>query len=65
MQSHELEGLAQSNAVLTISNTKVMAQLAQMIVTMNAMQAQLKTLATAPTNQARSRKKYYCWSSGS
>ena len=61
-QSHELEGLAQAIVVLTRSNTVVMAQLEHMIVTMNAMQAQLKTLATAPTNQTRSKRKYYCWS---
>ena len=43
-QSFDLKGLAQSNAVLTISNSVVMEQLAQMNVTKNAMQAQLKTL---------------------
>ena len=44
-QSYELEGLAQSNAVLTSSNSAVMVQLAQLTVAMNAMQAQMKTLA--------------------
>ena len=51
-QGYDLEGLAQSNAVLTSSNSALMAQLAQMTVTMNVMQAQLKTLASAQTNQA-------------
>ena len=50
MQRHELEGLTQDNAVLTSPKTAVMAQLAQMTVTMNAIQAQIKTLAVAPTN---------------
>ena len=36
-QNNELEGLAQSNAVLTSSNSAVMAQLAHMTVTINAM----------------------------
>ena len=45
IQSYELEGLAQENAVITSSNSEVMAQLAQMIVTMNVMQKQLKTLS--------------------
>ena len=57
MKSNYIEGLAQANAVLTRSNTVVMAQLAHMNVTMNAMQAQLKTLAMDPTNQARSKRK--------
>ena len=58
MQSHNLEVLAQSNAVLTRSNTAVMSQLAQITVTMNAMQAQLKTLKAVPTNQTRLKRKY-------
>ena len=61
----ELEGLAQANAVLTNSNSAVMAQLAQMTVTMNAMQAQVKTLASAQNHQARPKRKFYCWSCGS
>ena len=65
MQSHELKGLAQANAVLTISNTAVMAQLSYMNVTMNAIQEHLKTLTLEPTNQMRSKRKYYCWSFGS
>ena len=44
-QGYKLEVLAQANEVLTSSNYAVMAQLAQMTVTMNAMQAQLKTIA--------------------
>ena len=36
IQSYDLEGLAQSNAVLNTSNTAVMDQLAHMTVTMNA-----------------------------
>ena len=39
--------MTQAYAVLTISNSAVMAQLAHMTVTMNAMQRQLKTLAYA------------------
>ena len=67
MQTHSygLEEMAQSDAVLTISNTVVMAQLAQITFTMNTMQAQLKALSTATTNQTRSKRKYYCWSYGS
>ena len=62
MYSYELEGLAQANSVLTSSNSAVMAQLAQMNVTMNDMQAQLKILSLAPNNQTRSKRKYYCFS---
>ena len=65
IQIHKLEGLAQANEFLTRSKTAVMAQLAHINVTMNAMQAQLKTLATVPTNQTRSKRKYYCLSCGS
>ena len=57
-----MEGIAQSNAVLNISNSAVMAQLVQMTAKMNAMQAQLKTLASAQTNQARPKRKHYWWS---
>ena len=42
-----------------------MAQLSHMTVTLNAMQAQLKTLASAPTNQKKSNIKYYYFSFGS
>ena len=48
--SYDLEGLAQSNAVLTSLNSVVMSQLAQMTMTMNAMQVQLNTLAYSQTN---------------
>ena len=58
-QGYKLEELAQSNAVLTISNSVAMAQLAHMTLIMNAMQAQLKTLASAQTNQAMPRIKFY------
>ena len=58
MQSHDLEVLSQANAVLTRSNTVVTAQLAHMTVIMNAMQSQLKTLAAAPNNQTRPKRKY-------
>ena len=56
-QSYDLEGLAKSNAVLKSSNYAVMAQLEQMTVTMGAMQAQLNTIASAQTNQAREKRK--------
>ena len=64
-QGYDLERLAQANAALNRSNSAVMAQLAQMTVTMNAMQAQLKTLASAQNNQARPKRRFYCWSYGS
>ena len=57
-----MEGLAQANVVFNSSNSAVMAQLVQMNVTMNAMQEQLKTLVSAQTNQARSKRKFYRWS---
>ena len=41
-QAYNLEGMAKYNAVLTIPNSAAMAQLAQMPVTINDMQAQLK-----------------------
>ena len=59
-QVYELEVLAQSNAVLTNSTSVVMAQLAHMTVTMNNIKAQLKTLASAQTNQSRPKRKFYC-----
>ena len=63
-QGYNLEGLAQANAVLTIPNSAVMAQLAHMTVTMNTMLAQLKTLPSEKNNQARTNRKFYCWSCG-
>ena len=54
--------MAQANAVLTSSNYAVMAHLEQMNVTMNSMQAQLKTLASSQNNQARPKIKFYFWS---
>ena len=56
-QVYEMEGLAQANAVLTRSNSAVMAQLTQVTVTMNAIQVQLKTLASAQNHQARPKKR--------
>ena len=63
-QGYDLEGLTQANAVLTSLNSVVMAQLAQITVTMNTMQVKLKTLASAQTNQARPKSKHYYWSCG-
>ena len=61
-RGYELKGLAKSNAVLTSLNSVIMEQLENMTVPMNAMQAQLKTLDSAQTNQARPKRKFYCWS---
>ena len=61
-QSDKMEVLVQVNEVLTISNSVSMAQLAQINVTMNAMKAQLKTLALMKTNPTRTKRKFYCWS---
>ena len=44
-QSYDLERLAQANAVLTSSNSAVMAQFSHMAVKTNAMQSQLNTLS--------------------
>ena len=57
-QGYDMEGLAQVNTVLTSSHSVVLAQLAQITVTMNAMQAQLKTLASTQTNQASPKRKF-------
>ena len=65
MYSHYLEEMVQVNTVLTRPNIVVIEQLAQMTVTMNGMQAQLKKKETAPAHQIRPKRKYYCWSSGS
>ena len=61
-QSSKLKGMTQANSVLTRSNSAVMAQWAHMIVTMNAMQAQLKTLSPATTEPTSTKNNYYCWS---
>ena len=61
-QSYELERLVQANEVLTSSNSAVMEQLAPMTVTMNAMQAQLKTFSSATTKTTMTKSKSYCWS---
>ena len=58
-QSYDLEGLEQANEVLTRSNSALMAQLAHMIVTINGMHAQFKTLASAQ-KKARPKRKHYC-----
>ena len=63
-QSYKLEELAQYNSFLTRLTSTVMAQLAQMNVTMNTIQAQLNTLASAQTNQAKQKIKHYCCSCG-
>ena len=42
----------------------MITQLSHMTVTMKSIQAQLKTLASAQTNQPRSKKKHYFWSCG-
>ena len=65
MQIYNLEGLAKSNSVLASYNSELMAQLEQMTETMKNMQAKLKTVASAPTNQTSSKRKYYCWGCGS
>ena len=65
IQGYEIAGMTQDNAVLISSNYVVIAQLAQMNVTMNTMQAQLNTLSSAQTNQTRPNRKHYCWSCGS
>ena len=60
-QRYELEGLAQSNAILASSNSALIAQLKQMTVTMNAMQTKLKTLTSSQTKQTRLKINHYCW----
>ena len=57
--------MAQANAVLTSSNSSVMAQLAQITAAMNSTQAQLKTLSVTSTNTTTRKGKIYCWSCGS
>ena len=52
-----MEGVAQTNVLLTSSNSVVMEKLTQMTATMNTMQAQLKTLSTTPTNPTRTKRK--------
>ena len=65
IQTYKLEGLAQANEVITSSNSESMAQLSQVTVTMNAMQAQMKTLTATSTNPTRTRSKFYSWICGS
>ena len=59
-----MEGLAQEKKVLTISNSAVMVQLAQITANMNSIQAQLKTLSETSISSTRPKRKYYCWSFG-
>ena len=60
-QSYELEGLAQSNVALAIYNSEVMEKLAHITVTMNVIQAQLKTLLLTIKNSTITKRKLYCW----
>ena len=55
---YEMDGLAQSNVVLTSLNSAVTAKLVKITATMNAMQAQLKTLYATSTNTTRTKSKY-------
>ena len=52
MQTHryKLDGMVQANAILNRYNSLAMEQLSQMTVTMRAMKAQLKTLASSQSN---------------
>ena len=63
-QRYDPEGMAQANEFLTRYNSAVMEKMSHMTVIMNAMQAQLKTLASDQTNQISSKRKYYCWICG-
>ena len=56
--------MEQVNADLTSPKSALMAQLAQMNVTTNAIKAQPKTRAYAQTNQSMPKEKQYCWSCG-
>ena len=60
-QRYEMEGLAQTNAVLKISDSVVMTQLFPMTEMMSEVQAQLKNLSAASKNSTRPKIKYYCW----
>ena len=56
IQSYELEGLAQANSVLTSSKYTVMIQLAQMIMTINAMRAQPKNTRLCTNRPSKAKK---------
>ena len=56
--TYDLEGLAQVNAVLNSSNSTVMAKLAQMTLTTNAMQAQLNILESTTNNTTMIKRKF-------
>ena len=57
-QGYKLEGLEQANEVLTSLNSKVMAQLEQMTVTMNAMKAKLKNTHICTNQPSEAKKKF-------
>ena len=52
-----MDGLAQLNAILTSTNTAVMAQLVKITESMGEIQEQIKTLST----NTEPNSKYYCW----
>ena len=55
-----MEGISQANAVLTSYNSAVMSKLAQLMLTMNAMQEKMKTLAATSTNLIKTKREFYC-----
>ena len=55
-QRYKLEGLAQANSVLTSSKYTVMIQLAQMIMTINAMRAQPKNTRLCTNRPSKAKK---------
>ena len=63
-QSYRLELPTQANAVFTSSNSSVISQLAQSTVTINVIQAQLKTLSETSTDTTITERKFYCWGCG-
>ena len=62
MQTHSYkrEGLAQDNTILNSSNSIVVALLAHMNVTINVLQAQLKTMSSTSINPTIYKRKVYC-----
>ena len=58
---YEQEGMAEDNAVLNSSNSAVMEKLVQLNVTMNYMQAQMKTSTVKSKNPKITKRKSYCW----
>ena len=61
-QRCNLDGLAQENEVLAISNSTVMAKLKQLTISMGMVHAQLKTLSSSATTITK--LEYYCWRGG-